>query len=70
MQIDSMVNFFQEVQICNQQSLCDAGVTQSFLSETGRRIWDNFEPYFVEQRVTIPSYAVGLEQFIISLPKQ
>ena len=70
LELDSLVNLFQEVEICIDRSLCDAGVAQAFLGETGRSLWDNFEPYFIEQRTLIPNYAAGMEHFVKTLPKQ
>ncbi len=69
LEIDTIANLFQEVQICIEHSLCEAEVAQAFLGETGRNYWNNFEPHFMEQRAMIPDYGAGLERFVKALPK-
>lgn len=66
LELDTLANLFQEITICVARKLCESEVAHAFLDETARNYWSNFKPYFLEQRTLIPTYAAGLEQFVVA----
>lgn len=49
-QLDSALNFFDSIEVCVQERLCDAETATAFFAKPSGRLIRNFEPYIVEQR--------------------
>lgn len=62
-ELDQVVSYFNSLQVCLEQNLCDAKVAHSFLDEYSENFWTNFEPYVAERRRDFASYGAAYERF-------
>lgn len=63
-ELDIIVRFFNGVQICLENGLCDRKVANAFLGSYAQSIWANFGPYIESRRSIIDGYGAGLELFL------
>ena len=70
-EIDRLLDHFEQIQVCIEKSLCDGDTARTFLGSYARTLWDNFRPYIVgDQRQAIPGYGAGLERFVKKIPER
>jgi hypothetical protein len=68
-ELDLVLDLFDQVQICVDEGLCDAGTARAFVGAYARTLWFNFQPTIEKLRATIPGYGAGLEHFVAEMPK-
>lgn len=62
-ELDLVVRFFNGLQICIENNLCDRSIADAFLLAHAKNIWLNFGPYIVSRRKIISGYGLGIELF-------
>jgi hypothetical protein len=67
--IDSLVDFFDNLSICIQNRICDGKVARAFLGSYAQSFYELHQPWIKQQRETTPHYANYLEAFV-NLPKK
>lgn len=63
-EVELLVDFFDGLEICLDERLCDRGTASAFLESHAKMLWTNFAPYIEGRRALIPSYGRGLEAFV------
>lgn len=62
-EIDLVVRFFNGLQICIENNLCNPSIANAFLLAHAKNIWLNFGPYIIKRRKIISGYGLGIELF-------
>lgn len=62
--IDLLVIFFENLQICIDNRICDQRVSQSFFGEYASGFFSLYQPWIKERRKLIPNYACQLQAFV------
>lgn len=63
-EVELMVDFFDALEICLKERLCDRDTANAFLESHATMLWTNFAPYIEGRRELIPSYGRGLQAFV------
>lgn len=63
--LDLLVDFFEGIEICLTENLCERGVAEAFLQKQSEMLWLNFGPYIEDRRTIIGTYGRGLEAFAL-----
>lgn len=63
-EINLLVDFFDNLDICVQHHLCDGPVAQAFFQGYAQSFYHLHQPWIAEQRQSIPNYACHFEAFI------
>lgn len=69
-EIDQVVGFFNGLEVCIGEQLCDAKVADAFLATQAQTLWINFGPYIEGRRKLVANYGLGLEQFAARRPSR
>jgi hypothetical protein len=56
-QLDSALNFYDSIEVCVEERLCDEATAQAFFAKPTGRLVRNFSPYIQEQRAFRTDYA-------------
>ncbi len=56
-QLDSALNFYDSIEVCVEERLCDEATAQAFFAKPTSRLVRNFSPYIEEQRSFRTDYA-------------
>lgn len=62
--IDSLVDFFDNLSICIQNRICDGKVARAFLGSYAQSFYELHQPWIAQRRETTPHYANYLEAFV------
>jgi len=61
--LNDVVIFYEQLQICIEEDLCDKQTAETFFQNDARRLWENFNIYLLKIRKITPGYANGIEKF-------
>lgn len=64
--IDLLVDFFENLQICVQHRICDKQVSLDFFGGYADYFYRLHRPWIEKQRAVIPGYASQLQAFVLS----
>jgi hypothetical protein len=62
--IDLLVDFFENLQVCTQNRICDRQVTGDLFCRYADSFYDLHQPWIEAERKIIPNYAVMLQEFV------
>lgn len=62
--VDLLVNFFENLQTCIENRICDKDVSQSFFGKYAFSFFDLYQPLINKKRKLIPDYACQLQAFV------
>lgn len=63
-ELSLLIGFFNGLQICIEENLCDKPVAHAFFRSQADSIWINFRPYIEGRRKAVQNYGLGLELFL------
>lgn len=69
-EIDLLINFFGNLQICVENKICDRHVSEVFFNEYASSFFDLYEAWIMERREIIPNYACQFQAFVKKTPCQ
>lgn len=61
--IDLLVGFFENLQVCIVSRICDEQTTKIFFSDYATSFFNLYEPWIIRRREVIPNYACQLQAF-------
>jgi hypothetical protein len=61
--VDAIVDFYEGLDTCVRQSLCDQATAVRYFGPEARQFYSNFEPYFRERNVSEPAFASSVARF-------
>ena len=64
--IGLLVDFFENLQVCVQQRICDKQVSRDFFEGYANYFYHLHLPWIETQRTVIPDYACQLQAFVLS----
>jgi hypothetical protein len=65
--VDSIFNFYSEVEFCIRAELCDEALLKSYFGDEAVSFWEYFRGFAEDRRESFyPDYGVALEQFVIA----
>lgn len=68
-EIDQVVSYFNSLQACVEQDLCDRKIAHGFFDDYAKNFWANFEPYVLERRQQVdPNFGILCERFVSDVP--
>lgn len=63
--IDSIFDYFSEVEFCIQAGLCDESLLLSYFGREASDFWEYFQSFAVDRRATyFPDYGASLQSFV------
>jgi len=62
-EIDLLINFFGNLEICVENKICDQHVSEVFFSEYATSFFDLYKPWIKKRREIIPNYACQFEEY-------
>ena len=65
--IDLLINFFENLHVCIQHSICDSEVSHDLFSGYATYFFDLHRPWIELRREVIPRYACHLQAFVRSV---
>lgn len=63
-EIELIINFYENLQICVHHNICDATVSHAFFDEYAKSFYKLHKPWIKARRNVIPHYAEQLQTFI------
>jgi hypothetical protein len=68
-ELDVVIGFFDNLNICVEEDLCQRSVAIPFFGEYAVEFYRNFEPYIEDRRRNLPQFAASFERFVKAADK-